>query len=238
MSQASVSLKQDQTEKYKSYQSLDLQNKIYQIKAFTFITESTKPGNNILELGCADGSFLSYIKEKTNSKVFGLDVSSHAIKKAREKSLNVQVHNLEKVLPFQTNRFDLVICLEVIEHLYDTDFLLSQIHRVLKPGGFLVLSTPNLASLPNRFRLLLNKYPKYLEYSRDGAGHIHLYTLPVLLSQIQKNGFVVEKKTSPNITCPFITKSWFPKPIKQFAMILGDIYPSLGSHLVIKAQKA
>lgn len=166
---------------------------------------------------------LNLVIKKTNGVGTGLDLTKG--------------DNLEKPFKVKSNFFDLCIALEIIEHLFDTDFFLQEIHRVLRPGGFLILSTPNLASLPNRFKLLLGKYPKYLEYSRQGAGHIHLYTLPVLKSQLLNTKYLKLNSTSPNFFCPFITRSWFPKPLKELFMFLGDIFPTLGSHLIIVARK-
>ncbi len=228
---------QDQTQKFASYPSLDFQNKIYQQKAFGWI-QQLEGVDRILELGCADGSFLAHLqKTLAASTSVGLDLSPQSIKIAQARGIKAQVHNFENKLPFPDQTFDLCVTLEVIEHLYDTDFFLTEIYRVLKPRGHLVLSTPNLASLPNRFKLLLGKYPKYLEYSRQGAGHIHLYTLPILQAQLVQHRFKLTQAAAPNITCPFITQPWFPLPIRNLAIKLGDFLPTLGSHLLIKAEK-
>jgi SAM-dependent methyltransferase len=214
----------DQIAKFADYHSLDLANKIYQLKTLRLIsTLNLKPSPFILELGSADDSFLNLLKEKLNGEGVGLDLTKG--------------DDLEKPLKQKSNTADLIIALEVIEHLFDTDLFLSEIYRVLKPKGFLILSTPNLASLSNRVRLFFGGYPKYLEYSRTGAGHIHLYTPRVLRTQILNFQFSIIKFTSPNFLCPYITKTWFPVFLKEFCMTLGDLFPSLGSHLLIVAKK-
>jgi len=218
-----ANLTEDQLAKFTDYQSLDLANKIYQLKTLRLAQKYSPTQPHIVELGSADDSFLNLLKEKLNGEGLGLDLSKG--------------DDLEKPLKIKPNTTDLVIALEIIEHLYDTDQFLSEIHRILKPKGTLILSTPNLASLPNRLRLLFGGYPKYLEFSRAGAGHIHLYTLPVLKSQLLNTKYLILDTTSPNFLCPFITKSWFPVFLKEFCMALGDLVPSLGSHLIIVAQK-
>ncbi len=214
----------DQVAKFSDYHSLDLTNKIYQVKALNLISSlPLPPSPKVLELGSADNSFLNLVCQKTGAKGKGLDIT--------------RGDDLERPFKIKSAAVDLVLALEIIEHLFDTDLFLSEIYRVLKPGGYLILSTPNLASLTNRLKLLVGGYPHYLEYSRAGAGHIHLYTPAILTSQLQTAGFATIRLTSPNFLCPFITKTWFPAFLRDFFMFLGDLLPTLGSHLIIVATK-
>lgn len=214
----------DQTQKFKGYHSLDLQNKIYQDKALCLIsTLNLGLSPSILELGSADDSFLKLVCQKTGGHGIGLDITKS--------------DDLEKPFKVKSGSFNLCLALEIIEHLYDTDHFLGQIHRVLKPDGYLILSTPNLASLTNRFRLTFGHYPQYLEYSSEGAGHIHLYTPAAFKKQLSLHHFKILKFTSPNFLCPFITKPWFPRPLRELFMNLGDLLPQFGSHLLVLAQK-
>lgn len=218
----------DQLAKFQGYQSLDLTNKIYQVKTLRLISSLLPYAKShmpyaILELGSADDSFLELVCKEINGHGLGLDLTKG--------------DDLEKPLKQKSNTADLIIALEVIEHLFDTDQFLSEIYRVLKPKGVLILSTPNLASLANRLRLLFGGYPKYLEFSRAGAGHIHLYTPTVISRQLAANSFKIIKLTSPNFLCPYITEPWFPAFLKEFFMALGDLFPSFGSHLLVVARK-
>ena len=216
---------QDQKAKFGNYHSLDLLNKVYQEKALSLISSlKLNPSPFILELGSADNTFLNLVCHQLDAKGRGLDI--------------VHGDDLEQPLKVKSASTDLVIALEIIEHLYDTDFFLSEIQRVLKPGGYLVLSTPNLASLNNRIRLLLGFYPKYLEYSLQGAGHIHLYTPSAIKFQISNLKFKIIHLVSPNFFCPLITKPWFPKSLRQVFMKLGDLFPNISSHLIVLAQKS
>ena len=62
-------------------------------------------------------------------------------------------------LPWPDQYAELVICEQVIEHLHNTTWFLSELHRITSPGGHLLLATENLASLPNLFALALQKAP-------------------------------------------------------------------------------
>lgn len=220
----------DQKLLYKNYRSLDFLNKPYQEKALFWARALKLEKPKTLELGAADGSFLDLMKQTLKGEAAGLDI-------AADKKGVVKSHDFSQKLPFPDNSFDLIISLEVIEHLYDTDFFLAEIKRVLKPKGFLILSTPNLASLPNRLKLLIGHYPKNLEYSRQGAGHIHLYTHQILKQQILAHHFNLLKLSSVNFPDPFITKISYPTPFRHFSFILGDRLPSIGSSLLLLAQK-
>lgn len=214
----------DQILKFTHYRSLNLTDKIYQLKTLQLLDKLKLPKHpTILDLGGADGSFLKLVSQKLGGLGKSLDLT-HG-------------DNLEENFNISDNYADLVIAQEIIEHLFDTDHFLSEVHRVLKPGGILIISTPNLASLKNRLRLLVGKYPQYLEYSAAGAGHIHIYTPDILCKQIDKFRFSISKLTSPNFPCPWITKSWFPNSLKNVFMTLGDLFPSIGSHLLVIANK-
>jgi SAM-dependent methyltransferase len=214
----------DQVQKFHRYQSLDLTNKVYQKKALRLAKKFCQANQPfIVELASADDSFTKLISEQLRGTGRGLDITKG--------------DDFSKPLAVKSGVADLVIALEIIEHLYDTDFFMSEIHRILKPGGLLILSTPNLASLGNRLKLLFGGYPHYLEYSLMGAGHIHLYTLPVLKSQLHSTDFRLRATVSPNFPCPFITKKWFPEILKEFCMFLGDLLPQFGSHLLVVAEK-
>ncbi len=225
-----INRNKNQAVTFSGYQSLNLASKIYQRKALGLIDQLRGPTSikrsdlyRVLELGSADNTFLDLVCQKTGGVGTGLDI--------------VRGDDLEKPLKIKAASYDLVIALEIIEHLYDTDFFLAEIKRVLKPKGNLILSTPNLASLNNRLRLLFGFYPKYLEYSLKGAGHIHLYTPGVLKSQILNLKFKIVRLTSPNFFCPVITKPWFPEPLRRFFMFLGDLFPTIGSHILIVARR-
>jgi len=228
----------DQIKKFRHYQALNLDHKIYQIKALKLAQQHllNKKEPKILDLGCADGSFVNLAAQKLSGQSFGLDITPQNIKKAQKKLNHAKIHDLNLPLPYQPNTFDLIFALEVIEHLFDTDQFLKNIHRVLKPRGILILSTPNLASIKNRLRLLINHYPQYLEYSAQGAGHIHLYTSKTLTNQLRHHHFKIRQITSPNFPFP-VTKTWLPKPIKHLFIRLGDSFPTIGSHLIILTQK-
>ncbi len=95
-------------------------------------------------------------------------------------------------LPFPENHFSVVTFSETLEHLpvERVNFVLSQISRVLRPGGILIASSPNQASLENRLLLLRGKsildLPESMSVAKDVFGHIRLYTPAEVQSYFKK----------------------------------------------------
>jgi len=100
--------------------------------AFSFVEDGE--GKRALDIGCRDGYWSERLKDKGHS-VSALDIEP--------KYASALTHNVEEGLPFADASFDLVWCTEVIEHLHKPEFLLSEIERVLAPGGRAILTTPN-----------------------------------------------------------------------------------------------
>jgi len=161
----------------------------------------------MLDLGCGDGSFTMKVAEMLSAKeVYGVDIDSESIKEARVRGVKAYEADLNAdKLPFPDESFDVVTAFEVIEHLWNTDNLLQEAHRVLRKGGFFILTTPNPASWVNRLLLLFGYLPMHYNCSLRfelekrpfqskfdplrPCTHIRLYTLKTLVKHLQLYGF-------------------------------------------------
>jgi len=99
------------------------------------------PVDDALDVGCGDGCLTVLIPAR---RVTGADVSPRALERARGRLPEAELVELEpdSPLPLGDSRFDLVLCAETVEHVRDTQLLLSEIRRVLRPGGTLAITTP------------------------------------------------------------------------------------------------
>jgi SAM-dependent methyltransferase len=154
----------------------------------------------IVDVGCGDGTATSIAAQRNpGHHVVGLDWSADALRRARRRGLTLVRAALEGPgLPLAAAAADVVIMSEVIEHLVDTDAAVEEVHRVLKPGGSLLLSTPNLAAWYNRGLLAVGTQPVFSEvslrgvYGRRGsraAGHLRLFTRRALVEFLEASGF-------------------------------------------------
>src|SRR3989339_7525 len=146
-----------------------------------------------LDVGCGDGRFCTMIRSRC-AAVLGVDISMNALQVARKRDLAVAQANFgESPLPFASASIDLVTCLDVIEHIFDPYFLLHEIHRVLKPGGRFILTTPNLRFVKHVFDVLLRgRAPKTnLDHASCDGGHLHYFCTQDLKELLQECGFSV-----------------------------------------------
>ena len=95
----------------------------------------------VLDAGCGDGFFTKILAEQEKTQeVVGVDISDKAIELARDKTPSLKFHQGElNQIPLESNTYDFVSMVEVIEHLVDVDGVLEEIARVLKPGGLFLV---------------------------------------------------------------------------------------------------
>lgn len=148
-----------------------------------FLLREATAGERALDLGCGDGVFTAELA-RAGVRVIGADVAEAALERARSRypGLDLRLVKPEAPLPFEDNTFELVWASEVIEHIADTARWLSEVRRVLAPGGRLLLTTPS----HGRVRLLLGGIERYSEPLGD---HLHLYTRRSLRGLMYEFGF-------------------------------------------------
>lgn len=95
----------------------------------------------ILDVGCGCGRLMEDLKKY--GEVFGFDIAPEALSFCSQRGLtNLARADLDKPLPYEDSSFDLIIALDVLEHVEKDLFALSEIYRILRPGGFFLLSVP------------------------------------------------------------------------------------------------
>ena len=137
------------------------------------------PGDLVLDIGCGEGrhSLGLYVDREVNA--IGIDLSTEDLKIAKSRIKDFTVTDTNKSscafgvgdiqsLPFKDNAYDAVICSEVLEHLESLDNAVSEIVRVLKPGGVLAVSVP-------RFIPELICWKLSSEYSKTPGGHLRIF---------------------------------------------------------------
>ncbi len=126
------------------------------------------PPGTLLDVGCGKGDLLvRFLRQGWTAE--GLEVDAQAASNARiNYGLNVHLGELEKQR-FTDNIFDAVTLNHVIEHVHDPVALIRECLRVLKPGGRLVLATPNIQCLGHK------KFGRYWSHLQPPS-HLHLFT--------------------------------------------------------------
>lgn len=156
-------------------------------------------GQTILSLGSGDCSDIWFLTE--SNEIHAIDGSSSAIEVAKAHGIIGVVGNLESKLPYQDNRFDLVICKDLLEHLIGPERLLSEINRVMKRSGRLIVSVPNHFYLPFRIRILFGRNLLWKSFIHDHSKyydewnymHLRFFTYKGFLKFLHRGGFRVDK---------------------------------------------
>lgn len=144
-----------------------------------------------LDFGCGGGNHLEAIQKKhPNWKLHGLDMSEKACEEARSKGFEVTCVTAEDaVLP--ENHFDHIYMSHVVEHLHDPKQVLEKLYHALKPGGTLIVSTPNVRSVSAHvFRSFW--------FASDSPRHLFLFSPQTLSHMLRDVGFAAMTVTFDN----------------------------------------
>lgn len=166
-----------------------------------------------LDVGCADGErtmqLVKYLGLPTKS-VFGIEIYDDYIKEAKKSFQVIKVDIERDHFPFADNRFQMVVCNQVLEHVKNFMHVINEINRVLSRGGFAIIGTPNLAHLMNRLYLLFGKQPMCLNLdSSHIRGFVHSELLTIL--RRWKNWTVLSCNGSTMYPVPYPLSSWLAR---------------------------
>lgn len=162
---------------------------------WSLIFEGVTGQTRCLDVGCGTGNSYALEFRRRGAPYQGVDISPQAVEMARAAGINAQVIGDAAQLPFADGSFDLVLCIEVLEHLFAPDRAAVEIHRVLRPGGRLVVSTPNVAYWRLRANMLFGLWnPLGDEHSVEQPWrdpHIRFFTPKTLRRMLGMAGFWV-----------------------------------------------
>ena len=222
----------------------------------------------LLDIGCSDGTVSLILKEAFGvQEVYGIEISAQAAEIARNKGIKTACMNLNEAdFPFDNDSFDMVFAGEIIEHLFSTDHFLDEIYRVLKPGGYFIITTPNLASWHCRSLLLLGYQPytilassihreagtflswfrkkpaknvRYISSSGEGGlGHIQFFTLRAVKNLLKVHAFQIMRTSgSPVDRITFSMPFLLRETVSLIDRVVSSLFPSLASLIIIVAKK-
>jgi SAM-dependent methyltransferase len=157
----------------------------------------------VLEIGCGAGGTLSWLKaSRSVSFAAGVELTPTAAERARAVCDEIVVGDVERaILPFPPGSFDLILALDVLEHLVDPWSAVRRLHALLGPGGYLIASIPNVAHYSVSLPLLRGRW----DYVRSGildATHLRFFVQDSVEQLLTCSGLVVDK-TEPVIKVPW-----------------------------------
>ncbi len=177
---------------------------------------SEVPDGPMLDIGPHKGEFTQRVAERVGATdVRGVELIPDHIDEAESRGIRVTLGDVDEGLPYDDDTFSLVLANQVIEHVRRTDLFLTEIRRVLRPGGLACISTNNLGSWHNVFSLALGYQPMPMHVSDEvivgnpvnpqnglmhedlGRTHLRIFTLRSLVELAEYHGLAsVHAETS------------------------------------------
>ncbi len=181
----------------------------YQTKSeayYTGVREDVLPmvpkhSKRVLEIGCGQGNTLAHLKSNGYCDwTCAVDLFPEAIEVARSKVDEVHQVNIEEaILPIEPGSINMILCLDVLEHLLNPQKVLAYLHTLLAPGGVIIASIPNVrhysASLPLLFQ---NKW----DYQSCGIldnTHIRFFVRDTAIDLMKSSGLTLDKVLPANL---------------------------------------
>ena len=204
-------------------------------------------GARILDLGLSRGLLLERFRRYEGVQLGGIEIDPAEIERARERGLEPDRHfvnvfdgnRLVARLPYGDEEADVVLAGEILEHIVDTEGFLCEIRRVLRPGGSLVLSTPNILWWKYRLELLAGRYPDALEHRTrygDDFGHVRVFAPAPLRELLADAGFVDVALAGKRLG-PISTLASAPPRVALALDRLADRCPSAADTLIAYARR-
>jgi SAM-dependent methyltransferase len=152
-----------------------------------------RTSGKLLEIGCAYGFFL--LEAQGRFEVSGLEVSDEAVAFCKSRRLNVKQGTVTEQFLAEKGPFDVVVMLDVIEHVADPEELLTLVHRYLRPRGHLLITTGDWASLLSR---LMRSSWRLMTPPQ----HLFFFSKLTLQSLLERLGFRVLEFSHPGKLVP------------------------------------
>ena len=213
-----------------------------------------------VDFGCGDGQFMQYVKKNSSDNIsfqfIGID--KYVFRKVFD--FELKSCDVEEKINLPDDFADIIVGAEIIEHIKNTDIFVSEIARIIKNNGDILITTPNLSSYFNRFLLLFGYQPYHSEvsdkesgfgqglvykilgrkkYGNKTAGHLRMFTLTALKDFVIFHGFKIVKYYPVYFSSfrkdnkrKFLIRGFF-----SFDRFVSFFFPSLATGIIIHLRK-
>lgn len=152
------------------------------------------PPRRVLEVGAASGATLRLLRRiYPSAELFAFEVEESLRDALAESCAQVHIGSLEDDWPVDLGRFDLILALDVLEHLRNPWLVLKRLTTFLHPGGSVIVSVPNIANLEVLKDLVIRRRFRYRDEGILDRTHLRFFTEESALSLVKSAGLVVEE---------------------------------------------
>ena len=152
------------------------------------IADLVPAGSRVLDLGCGNGELLAHLQRDKGCSGYGVEIADDNVLACARRGVNVIQHNVEEGLAlFDDHSFDVVLQLQTLQHLRNTERMLRETARVGRIG---IVSFPNFAHWPNRLSVLRGRMPvtRTLPYEWYDTPNIRVGTFADFEVLARRNG--------------------------------------------------
>ena len=174
---------------------------------------------DVLDIPCGEGAFLGRLRQ--------LGLAGHGadiVNRVTLRGARFTAADMNAPLPFGDGSFDAVVCIDGIEHLERPFDFVRECRRILRPGGVLLLSTPNISALRSRWRWLLTGFHNKGKTPLDETApnpwhHIGLVSFPEIRYLLHSNGFRITAIAANRVKAV----SWLYTPLWPLAWLVTGL---------------
>jgi SAM-dependent methyltransferase len=153
---------------------------------FLRMSGALHPESEILEIGSGTGNLLRRLVDEGH-RAQGVEINRTLIAEGRRWHGELPIQAVDGVkLPFPDASFDVVLSFDVFEHIPDSDGHLAEVRRVLRPGGYYLMQTPN------KWTNVVFETIRWRSFTKFREDHCSLHTLGALTARLRRHGFAVE----------------------------------------------
>lgn len=159
-----------------------------------------RPIGVALDVGCGAGNVGRAVRDAGATRVVGIELVPEQAQRARAVLDEVHAGTVEDVLPRIDERFDTILCLDVLEHLVDPDAVLRRLYDLAAPGGRLQISVPNARHVSLVWDLMVRGTFGYTEHGHRDSTHLRWFTRHDIVAAVERAGWTVERVGHPPLT--------------------------------------
>ena len=150
---------------------------------------------SVLEIGCGNGATLRYLKEAgLCNQVHGMELTEAMGQEAKPHVAQLWVGDAEVLIhSMEASQYNVILCLDVLEHLVDPWSFVAQISRLLKPGGCIIASIPNLRTFTVIWNLLVRGRFDYASHGIMDQTHLRFFTKKTAIGLLNTQGLAVDR---------------------------------------------
>lgn len=194
-------------------------------------SEKDRSNTKVLDIASGNGLISKKLKN-LGYRVICSDLTVEQLESISFDEIEIVKLDVSEKFDFGNETFDAIIAGDIIEHLYDIELFFTECNRILKKGGYLIITTPNLAALQDRINFLFGISPKQIQPCHIYYKlHIRPFTLKLLCETYESFGFNILSKKSNYVTWKHKNKHII------YSKLLANFFPSIGRSLIVCGKK-